>query len=297
MLAGLSAEEYNRIEPEPERFHSPSAKSFTSREKFQPPMTAISDAVQTMKGDASMLQETQRPPPMTNQPRPANKILANLPEDEFEQLRPKLRAVSFPIGEILYMPAQKIEHVYFVNRGVVSLLAALEDGATVEAGVIGPEGVAGIAVVLGANSTPNQALTQSDVEASRISAADLVTEFRKSSKLRNSLLLFVHTMFTQVTQTAACNRLHTLDQRLARWLLMVEDRIKDKQFTLTQEFLSRMLGVRRAGVTVAANDLRHSGLIDYHRGDIVIVNRPGLEKVSCECYRIVTQEYDSYLQN
>jgi len=244
-----------------------------------------------------MLHQTERPPPVINQPRPANKILANLPDEEFEQLRPKLRAVSFPIGEILYMPEQKIEHAYFVNRGVVSLLAALEDGATVEAGVIGPEGVAGIAVVLGASSTPNQALTQSDVEASRISAADLVAEFRRSSKLRDSLLRFVHTMFTQVTQTAACNRLHTLDQRLARWLLLTQDRVDGKQFTLTQEFLSRMLGVRRAGVTVAANDLRTSGLIDYHRGDIVIVDRQGLEKVCCECYRIVKQEYDSYPQD
>ena len=243
-----------------------------------------------------MLHHTERPPPMTNQPRPANQILANLPDDEFEQLRPKLRAVSFPIGEILYMPEQTIEHAYFVNRGVISLLAALEDGSTVEAGVIGPEGVGGISVVLGAKSTPNQALTQSGVEASRISAADLVAEFRKSGILRDSLLLFVHTMFTQVTQTAACNRLHTLDQRLARWLLMIQDRINDKEFTLTQEFLSRMLGVRRAGVTVAANDLRHSGFIDYHRGDIVIVDRQGLENVSCQCYRIVKHEYDSYLQ-
>jgi CRP-like cAMP-binding protein len=233
---------------------------------------------------------------MTNEPRPANKILANLPDDEFEQIRPKLRAVSFPIGEILYLPEQKIEHAYFVERGVVSLLAALEDGSTVEAGVIGPEGVAGISVILGANSTPNQALTQSDVEALRISAADLVTEFRKNGKLHDSLLRFVHTMFSQVTQTAACNRLHTLDQRLARWLLMIQDRVNGNKFTLTQEFLSRMLGVRRAGVTVAANDLRHSGMIDYHRGDIVIVNRQGLETVSCECYRIVKQEYDSYPQ-
>lgn len=234
---------------------------------------------------------------MTNQPKPANKILANLPDEEFEELRPKLRAVNFPIGEILYMPDQKIEHAYFVTSGVVSLLAALEDGATVEAGVIGPEGVAGISVVLGADSTPNQTLTQSDVETLQISAVDLVTEFRKSSTLRDLLLRFVHTMFTQVTQTAACNRLHTLDQRLARWLLLTQDRVNDKQFTLTQEFLSRMLGVRRAGVTVAANDLRHSGLIDYHRGDIVIVDRQGLEKVSCECYRIVKQEYDAYLQS
>jgi CRP-like cAMP-binding protein len=244
-----------------------------------------------------MLQTTQRPPPMTNQPRPANRILANLPDDEFEQIRPKLRAVAFPIGEILYMPEQKIEHAYFVDRGVVSLLAALEDGATVEAGVIGPEGVAGVSVILGANSTPNQALTQSNVDAWRISTTDLVTEFRKSGKLRDLMLRFVHTMFTQVTQTAACNRLHTLDQRLARWLLLTQDRVESNEFTLTQEFLSRMLGVRRAGVTVAANDLRQAGLIHYRRGDIVIVDRHGLENVSCECYRIVKHEYDSYLQN
>jgi CRP-like cAMP-binding protein len=234
---------------------------------------------------------------MTNQPRPANKILTSLPADEFEQLRSKLRPVNFPIGEILYMPEQKIEYAYFVNRGVVSLLAALEDGATVEAGVIGPEGVAGIAVVLGASSTPNQSLTQSDVETSRISATDLVAEFRKGGKLRDLMLRFVHTMFTQVTQTAACNRLHTLDQRLARWLLMVQDRVNDRQFTLTQEFLSRMLGVRRAGVSVAANELRQTGLIDYRRGDIVILDRQGLEGVCCECYQIVKHEYDSYLQN
>jgi len=234
---------------------------------------------------------------MTNQPRPANKILTSLPDDEFEQLRPKLRPANFPIGQILYMPEQKIEHAYFVNRGVVSLLAALEDGATVEAGVIGPEGVAGVSVILGASSTPNQSLTQSDVETLRISATDLVTEFRKGGKLHDFMLRFVHTMFSQVTQTAACNRLHTLDQRLARWLLMVQDRVNDRQFTLTQEFLSRMLGVRRAGVSVAANDLRHAGLIDYRRGDIVILDRQGLESVSCECYQIVRQEYYSHLLN
>jgi len=244
-----------------------------------------------------MLQHAQRPPPMTNEPRPANRILAGLPDDEFEHLHSKLRSVTFPIGTILYMPEQKIEHAYFVERGVVSLLAALEDGATVEAGVIGPEGLAGVSVILGADSTPNQALTQSSVEAWRISTADLVTEFRKSGRLRDSLLRFVHTMFTQVTQTAACNRLHTLDQRLARWLLLTQDRVESNEFTLTQEFLSRMLGVRRAGVTVAANDLRQAGLIHYRRGDIVILDRLGLEKVSCECYRIVKQEYDSYLEN
>ena len=136
---------------------------------------------------------------------------------------------------------------------------------------------------------------QSDVQASRIASKDLVTEFRQNGKLSQLLLRFVQSMFTQVAQTAACNRLHTLDQRLARWLLMTHDRIGESKLPLTQEFLSRMLGVRRAGVSVAANSLRQQGLIDYHRGDIVVVDRPGVEGLSCECYQIVKQEYDSYL--
>lgn len=231
------------------------------------------------------------------QPRPANKILAALSDEDFERLRPKLREVTFPIGKVLYRPEQQIEHVYFINSGIVSLLASLEDGATVEAGVIGPEGLAGVSVILGANSTPNLALVQSDMKGARISARDLVTEFHNDGKLGDLLLRFVHTMFTQVTQTAACNRLHTLDQRLARWLLMTHDRVKKDEFSLTQEFLSRMLGVRRAGVSVAANNLRQTGLIDYRRGNVVVVDREGLERVACECYQIVKQEYDSYLQS
>ncbi len=223
-----------------------------------------------------MVTNSQRPPPMTNQPRPANKILSALPQEEFERLRPKLRDASFDIGKILYQAEEPIESVYFVNQGIVSWLATLEDGNTVEAGVIGNEGLAGVAILMGAKSTPNQALCQADVQASRISSVDLITEFRRNGKLNELILRFVHSMFTQVAQTAACNRLHTLDQRLARWLLMTHDRTDGDRFPLTQEFLSRMLGVRRAGVSVAANSLKQSGLIDYHRGDIRVVNRAGL---------------------
>jgi CRP-like cAMP-binding protein len=232
---------------------------------------------------------------MTNQPRPANKILAALPDEEFESLRPKLREVAHPIGERIYLPEQEIEYVYFINDGIVSWLATLEDGGTVEAGVIGLEGVAGVSVILGATSTPNEGLIQSALRASRISASDLRQEFRKNEKLNQLMLRFVHSMFTQVAQTAACNRLHTLDQRLARWLLMTDDRTDGNNLQLTQEFLSRMLGVRRAGVSVAANSLRQKGLIEYHRGDIVITDRRQMETVSCECYDIVKREYDEYL--
>jgi CRP-like cAMP-binding protein len=229
------------------------------------------------------------------QPRPANKILAALPDEEFESLRPKLREVTHQIGERIYLPEQEIEYAYFINDGIVSWLATLEDGGTVEAGVIGSEGVAGVSLILGATSTPNEGLIQSALRASRISADDLRHEFRKNEKLNQLMLRFVHSMFTQVAQTAACNRLHTLDQRLARWLLMTDDRTDGNSIQLTQEFLSRMLGVRRAGVSVAANSLRQKGLIEYHRGDIVITDRRKMETVSCECYEIVKREYDEYL--
>ena len=229
---------------------------------------------------------------MSSLSRPANKILAALPDEEFESLQPKLRDVTFRVGESIYLPEQEIEYAYFVNDGLVSWLATLEDGSTVEAGVIGSEGLAGVAVVLGATSTPNEGLIQSDLRASRIAARDLVTEFRRSAKLNQLILRFVHSMFIQVAQTAACNRLHTLDQRFARWLLMTEDRTTGKTLTLTQDFLSRMLGVRRAGVSVAASSLRQQRLIEYRRGDIVVLDRDGLEALSCECYRIVREEYD-----
>ena len=244
-----------------------------------------------------MLKSLQRPPPMTNQPRPANRMLTALPHEEFERLRPKLREINFHIGETVYLPEHQMDYAYFINRGIVSWLAAVENGNTVEAGVIGSEGIVGVAIILGANSTPNQGLAQSDVQASRIAAKDLVGEFSQKGKLSELLLRFVHSMFTQVAQTAACNRLHTLEQRLARWLLMTHDRIGESTLPMTQEFMSHMLGVRRAGVSVAANSLRQQGLIDYHRGDIVVVDRAGVESASCECYQIVKQEYDTYLKD
>lgn len=231
---------------------------------------------------------------MTIESQSDNKILAALPPEEFEPLRPKLKLFRLELGTTLFRPEQEIEHVYFVTRGVVSVLAALENGATVEAGVIGPEGLAGIAALLGADSTPNQALIQAEGHALRISTSEMRTEFRKGGKLRDLILRYTHTLFTQVAQTAACNRLHGIEQRLSRWLLLTQDRVASDEFVLTQDFLSRMLGVRRAGVSVAANTLRHAGLIDYRRGTMVVLDRAGLEKYSCECYRIVRNEYDRY---
>ena len=221
----------------------------------------------------------------------ANKILSALPSAEYEQIAPMLRPVPLKLGETLYHPEEVIHHVYFVTEGVISLLATLESGATVEAGVIGPEGMLGIPVILGVASTPNLALVQSKGSAMRMSAPDIIKEFRKGGMLRDLLLRFTQMLFTQVAQTAACNRLHTVDQRLARWLLMTHDRVHGDSFVLTQDFLSRMLGVRRAGVSVAASMLKQHGLIDYERGTVTIVDREGLEKFACECYRLVTEEY------
>jgi CRP-like cAMP-binding protein len=224
---------------------------------------------------------------------PTNKILQALPAAEYAALAPNLRPMALELGEILYQPDDEMQYVYFVNSGVISLLAMLESGATVEAGVIGPEGMLGIAVILGARTTPHQGLVQSRGEAMKMRADDLRAEFRKGGMLRDLLLHFTHLLFTQVAQTAACNRLHTVDQRLARWLLMTHDRVEGDRFALTQEFLSRMLGVRRAGVSVSAGTLKQAGLIDYGRGSVKIVNRMGLERTSCECYQIVKEEYDS----
>jgi CRP-like cAMP-binding protein len=227
---------------------------------------------------------------------PTNKILRALPTSEYEHMAPKLREIQITLGQTIYEPEDKIDHVYFLSGGVVSLLATLENGATVEAGVIGSEGMVGIPIILGVKSTPNLALVQAAGSAMRMKAADISAEFRKGGVLRDLLLHFTHKLFTQVAQTAACNRLHTVDQRLARWLLLTHDRVQGGSFVLTQDFLSRMLGVRRAGVSVAASMLKQRGLIDYERGTITIVDRKGLELACCECYQIVKAEYDRYLK-
>jgi CRP-like cAMP-binding protein len=229
---------------------------------------------------------------MTTSP---NKILNALPAAEYKHVAAKLQSVALNLGDILYQPEDEIQNVYFVNTGVISLLAMLESGATVEAGVIGSEGMLGIPVVLGVRTTPNQGLVQSKGEAMMMKAADLRAEFRNGGMLRDLLLRFTHSLFTQVAQTAACNRLHTVDHRLARWLLMTHDRVEGDSFALTQDFLSRMLGVRRAGVSVSAGTLKQAGLIDYGRGSVRIINREGLEKASCECYRMVKEEYENHL--
>ena len=225
----------------------------------------------------------------------ANTILNALSESRLAQLLPKLRTVELELGKVLYEPEQSIDYVYFPTAGIISLLAAFADGATVEAGVIGAEGMLGTPVVLGAETTPHQALVQASGQAMRMTARDLTGEVENDGSLLKSMLRYTNVMFIQVAQTAACNGLHTIEQRLARWLLLTHDRVRRDEFLLTQEFLSRMLGVRRAGVSVAANNLKQAGAIDYRRGNVVVVDRKRLEDTSCECYKAVKQEYDRYL--
>jgi len=220
----------------------------------------------------------------------SNSILGGL--SDLKQFATKLYPVKLEIGEILYEPEQRIEHVYFPTSGVISLLAAFQDGSTVEAGVIGREGMLGTSVVLGAETTPHQALVQAEGHALKMAARDLLAEIQNDGLMLDLMLRYTHALFTQVAQTAACNRAHTLEQRLARWLLLTHDRVQQNEFAITQDFLSRMLGVRRAGVSVAANTLREMRAIDYRRGAVIVLDRQELENASCECYQVVKAEYD-----
>ena len=222
----------------------------------------------------------------------ANNILAALPGSEFDKFAKKLREVPLKSGHVLYQPEDHIEHVYFPTEGIISLLTAFGDGGTVEAGVIGREGMLGTAVVMGAKTTPHQALVQAEGHALKMASRDLKAVVARDGLLLDLLLHFTNALFTQVAQTAGCNRAHTLEQRLARWLLLTHDRVQQNEFALTQDFLSRMLGVRRAGVSVAANTLREKRVIDYRRGKVMVLDRSGLEDASCECYSIVKAEYD-----
>lgn len=225
----------------------------------------------------------------------ANAILNRLSDDELKTLLPKFKLVKLSLGEILYEPNEKIGYVYYPTSGVISLLASFEDGTTVEAGITGNEGMMGTACVLGADTTPHQALVQTSGEALRMTFGDLRAQVEEGGPFLAATLIYTNLMFVQVAQTAACNRLHSLEQRLARWLLMTDDRVAGNQLELTQEFMSRMLGVRRAGVTVAANELKQRAIIEYRRGNVIIIDRKGLELTSCGCYELVKREYDRHL--
>jgi CRP-like cAMP-binding protein len=224
-------------------------------------------------------------------PKAVNRLLAALPDAEYQRLIPHLEHVSLSLKQVLYEVGEPIEYVYFPHQSIVSALSTMEDGSMVEVGLVGNDGIVGIPAALGDNITATTAMVQVPDSAMRMKASLLKSEFQRGGSLQSLLLRYVQAQHAFVSQNAACNRLHYLEGRLARWLLLVCDRVKSNELPLTHEFMSQMLGVRRAGVTEAANMLQQSGLIRYTRGKITILNREELEATSCECYEIIKGEY------
>lgn len=233
---------------------------------------------------------------MSDIAKPKNRLLAALPKNTYQQLFPKLQEVVLTLKEVIYQPGDVIRHIYFPESGIISLLSAVEEHSTLEVGVVGNEGMIGLPVFLGAKKSNNQALVQGAGIALKMKAAEFQKECRHNSELSQVLQRFTLSLITQISQSAVCNRYHRIDARLARWLLMMHDRILTDSFQITQEFLSNMLGVRREAVSKAATDLQHQQLIGYSRGNVLIINRKNLEGVACECYKIIKNDYQSSLQ-
>ncbi len=224
-----------------------------------------------------------------------NKILAALPDNEYARLLPHLTEVSLPLGEILYNTQDRIEYVYFPNSGVVSFVAHMQEGASIEVGLAGCEGMVGMPILFGDNRSQNEAIVQIADGAMRMKASVLTEELKRGGELQSLLMRFALALLKQVAQTAACNRNHHVAERLARWLLTCHDRVHGDELKLTQEFIAEMLGTRRSGVSEAAMMLQGAGLIRYSRGQITILDRVGLEEFACECYAAVKVEFDRLL--
>jgi CRP-like cAMP-binding protein len=225
----------------------------------------------------------------------ANRLLAALPEENYVALEPHLENVPMPLGKAVYESGAKQAYVYFPSTSIVSLLYVLTNGASAEIAVTGNEGLVGIALFMGGETTPSRAVVQSAGHGYRLKAAVLKKEFERGGELQHLLLRYTQALITQMTQTAVCNRHHSVDQQLCRWLLLSLDRLPSNELVMTQELIANMLGVRREGVTEAAGKLQAEGLIHYSRGHITITDRAQLEKRVCECYAVVKKEYDRLL--
>ena len=234
--------------------------------------------------------------PALHNPR-QNQLLAALPAEDYERLLPHLEPVTLPLGQVVFESGSTLRHVYFPASGIVSLLYAMENGASTEIAVIGDEGVVGIALFMGGESTPSRAVVQSAGHGYRLKAAVLKKEFELGGPLQYLLLRYTQALIAQMTQTAVCNRHHTVDQQLCRWLLLSLDRLPSNKLAMTQELIANMLGVRREGVTEAAGKLQEAGLIHYTRGHITVLDRPKLEARVCECYAVVKKEMDRLLSD
>jgi CRP-like cAMP-binding protein len=220
-----------------------------------------------------------------------NHLLAALPEDAISHWLPHLEPVDMPLGHVLYEPGSTLSHVYFPTSAIVSLLNVMVNGACAEIAVVGNEGIVGISLFMGGGSTPSRAVVQSAGEGFRLAAQLMKDEFDLAGPALHLLLRYTQALITQMAQTAVCNRHHTLHQQLCRWLLLSLDRLQGTELIMTQELIANMLGVRREGVTEAAQKLQNLGVIDYKRGRIQVIDRAGLEKCTCECYAVVKTEY------
>ena len=224
-----------------------------------------------------------------------NHLLANIPPAALERWRPQLERVDMPLGQVLYEAGNTLSHVYFPTTAIVSLLYVMQHGASAEISVVGREGIVGISLFMGDESTPSRAVVQSAGEGYRLKAEAMKAEFDLGGPVMHLLLRYTQALITQMAQTAVCNRHHTVDQQLCRWLLLNLDRLQANELVMTQELIANMLGVRREGVTETALKLQHANLIRYARGRITVLDRPGLEKRACECYGVVRKEYDRLL--
>jgi CRP-like cAMP-binding protein len=218
-----------------------------------------------------------------------------LPVAEYERLRPDLEWVEMTLGQSIFEPNIRMGYVYFPVDAIVSLLCVMEDGGSAEIAVVGSEGVVGVSLLMGGESTPSRAVVQSGGGAYRLPRSKVKAEFERGGPVQRLFLRYTQALLTQMGQTAVCNRHHTVDQQLCRWLLLSHDRLPVDQLIMTQELIANMLGVRREGVTQAAGKLQRAGLIHYHRGHIDILDRVGLEERTCECYEVVKREYDRLL--
>jgi CRP-like cAMP-binding protein len=224
-----------------------------------------------------------------------NRLLAALPAAESDRLKPQLELVSLPLGEVLYESGERLQHVYFPTTSIVSLLYVTEEGASAEIAIVGNEGILGISLFMGGETTPSRAVVQSAGYAYRLKAHLLKQEFQRAGPVMDLLLRYTQALITQMAQTAVCNRHHSVDQQLCRWLLLSLDRLSTFELTMTQELIANMLGVRREGVTEAAGKLQRAGVIRYSRGRITVLDRERLEQNVCECYAVVKKEFERLL--
>jgi CRP-like cAMP-binding protein len=224
-----------------------------------------------------------------------NQLLAALPEDPLQRWLPQLEHVQMPLGQVLYEPGSILSHVYFPTTAIISLLYVMQNGESAEIAVIGNEGVIGVSLFMGGDSTSSRALVQSADDGFRLTAQLMKEEFYRAGPVLHLLLRYTQALITQMVQTAACNRHHSLDQQLCRWLLLSLDRLQGTEMVMTQQLIANMLGVPREGATEGALKLHKAGLIDYMRGRIQVLDRVALEKRTCECYAVVKKEYDRLL--